>query len=49
MQVLTVNAPHAPNPHPCAVAVLPRLAVLGEAGKSSFIVLASALADACAS
>lgn len=49
MQVLLVHALYAPNPCPHAVAILPRLAVLGEAGKLLLIVLASTLGDACAS
>lgn len=40
-QVLTVNALHAANPRPRALAVLPHCAVLGEAGRSLLIVLAS--------
>lgn len=49
VQVLLVHALYAPNPCPHAVAILPRLAVLGEAGKLLLIVLASTLGDACAS
>lgn len=40
-QVLTVNALHAANPRPRALAVLPHWAFLGEAGRSLLIVLAS--------
>lgn len=49
MQVLTVNALYAPNPCPRAVAILPRSAVLGEAGNSLLMGLASAGEDAGAS